>query len=100
MNIFVCIKSNPRSGVYLGEEYEGHFNPFNDCYQIYKIEDKNIYSFVTKEDFKSHFIRKDIYRNEKLDQLLSEPFEPKKSIVERYGSKEIIREIKIDKILK
>ena len=70
MNIFVCIKYNPRSGVYLGEEYDCHFNPFNDSYQIYKIGNKNVYSFVTKEDFKSHFVRKDILRNEKINQIL------------------------------
>lgn len=70
MNIFVCIKSNPRSGVYLGEEYDCYFNPLNDSYQIYKIGKKNVYSFVTKEDFKSHFVRKDILRNEKINQIL------------------------------
>jgi len=58
--------------------------------------------------FLEHFKPLDEYRQETIDQLLSEPscfqvipmtFNPQKSIIERYGSKETIREIKIEKIL-
>ena len=64
---------------------------------------------LPSHEFSKYLIPIEQYREEQIDELLSEPpffqvdpmtFNPKKSIIERYGSKETIREIKIDKILK
>lgn len=65
---FICIKNN--RNVSFGQEYECHFNPFNDCFQIYKIGENEIYIQATIKDFNEHFIRKDIYRNKQIDLIL------------------------------
>ena len=82
-------------------------------WNLYKKSDHHVRGLryilgLPSDIFLEHFKPLDEYRQETIDQLLSEPsffqvtpmtFNPKKSIIERYGSKETIREIKIDKIL-
>ena len=54
----------------MGQEYECHFNPFSDCFQIYKIGENEIYIQATIKDFNEHFIRKDIYRENQIEKIL------------------------------
>ncbi len=68
MHNFICIKNNRTVSV--GQEYECHFNPFNGCFQIYKIGEHTIYEFCLEKDFNEHFIRKDIYRENQINKVL------------------------------
>ena len=65
---FICIKNN--NTISVGQEYECHFNPFSDCFQIYKPGENEIYIQTTIKDFNEHFIRKDIYRENQIKKIL------------------------------
>jgi hypothetical protein len=54
----------------VGQEFICHFNPFNGCFQIYKIGENTIYEFCLEKDFNEHFIRKDIYRENQIKKIL------------------------------
>ena len=65
---FICIKNNRTVSV--GQEFICHFNPFSDCFQIYKIGEDKIYEHCTVKDFNEHFMRKDIYRQKQIEEIL------------------------------
>ena len=116
---FVCIKNDVAHvssiGHYFtpGKVYEAIsiFEEYGNIYYRF-INDKGITKDFSKWMLSTNRFRMvslDEWRENRLEKLLSEPscfqvapmtFNPKKSIIERYGSKETIREIKIDKILK
>jgi hypothetical protein len=54
----------------VGQEYECHFNPFSDCFQIYKPGENELFAFVTIKDFNEYFIRKDIHRENQIEKIL------------------------------
>mgnify|MGYP001043603311 CR=1 FL=1 len=78
MNNYICIKNNRDVSDYsfsvnpysVGQEYVCHFNPFSDCFQIYKPGENELFAFVTIKDFNEHFIRKDIYREKQIEKIL------------------------------
>ena len=118
MTQYICIKNR--------QYYTEHKPKIGDVYlvlppmkqdlqwNLYEKSDHHVSGLryilgLPSDIFLEHFKPLDEYRQEQIDQLLSEPpffqvepttFNPKKSILERYGSKETIREIKIDKLLK
>lgn len=65
---YICIKNNRTISV--GQEFICHFNPFSGCFQIYKIGEDKIYEQCIEKDFNKHFMRKDIYRQKQIDEIL------------------------------
>ena len=118
-NYCVCIKGKKFLGrtsiVRKGDKFWYEVDKIGDTlgnrqitFHLYDTQSFRYEFGLIDKQFKNHFADIQDFRQEQIDQILSEPpffqvdrmtFNPKKSILERYGSKETIREIKIDKIL-
>ena len=106
MNKCICITENKLWGIRkqppnVGEVFMYELmdtSQFN--YRIYDLETGDFLWQLTDISFYKIFKDLQKHREQQLEKVLDiEPFAPKKSILERYGTKQGKRDIKIDKLL-